>query len=263
MSARPTLILGSVLVVAGLLGGCASDSAVDSSAASETASASTAESASASSTSAAGSAPASTASIDLSAHSITDPTSIWVVVNKHRPMTPLDWAPSDLTTVTLSGTSAQMRTDAAAALQKLATASDAATGKTMTIDSGYRSYTTQVSVYNGWKDQDGQAEADLLSARAGYSEHQTGLAADIDEAQTSCGLNECFGTTSTGTWVAANAWQYGFIVRYAQGATAQTGYDYEPWHLRYVGVDLATYMHQNGITTLETVFGLENATDYE
>jgi D-alanyl-D-alanine carboxypeptidase len=77
-----------------------------------------------------------------------------------------------------------------------------------------------------------------------------------------CALDQCFANTPQGQWLAANGWKYGFIVRYPADKTAVTGYEYEPWHMRYVGLDLAAEMHRDGIETLEEFFGLPAAPDY-
>lgn len=198
----------------------------------------------------------------VSGRSTTSPSSIWVVVNKKNPLSPRSYAPKDLTRVRISGTTGTLRKSAASALTKLAAASKKATGASMTITSAYRSYTTQVSVYAKWKSMYGTKKADLLSARPGYSEHQTGLAVDVGQRGSSCALDTCFGSTATGKWVAKNAWKYGFIVRYPKGKTSQTGYSYEPWHLRYVGLELAATMHDSGTTVLEKALGYPNATSY-
>ncbi len=207
-------------------------------------------------------AKAKKASINLKRHSTTKFTSTWVVVNKKRPIKPKKSVPKGLTSVALAGTTGKLRAPAASALKKLAKAAKKSTGKRMTITSSYRSYTTQVSVYNKWKSINGKKQADLLSARPGYSEHQTGLAVDIGQQGSGCALEQCFVTTSIGKWVAKKAWKYGFVVRYPKGKTSVTGYSYEPWHLRYVGVELATYMHQKGIKTLEEAFSLGKAAKY-
>ncbi|MBD4644500.1 D-alanyl-D-alanine carboxypeptidase family protein, partial [Xanthomonas citri pv. citri] len=82
----------------------------------------------------------------------------------------------------------------------------------------------------------GRAEADRVSARPGYSEHQTGLAWDVGDAATpTCDLEACFGDTAAGRWVAAHAAEHGFVIRYPAGAEDETGFAHEPWHLRYVG----------------------------
>ena len=77
-----------------------------------------------------------------------------------------------------------------------------------------------------------------------------------------CAIQECFGATPQGLWLAANSYRFGFILRYPAGKRAVTGYIFEPWHFRYVGVELATEMHETGIATLEEFFGLPPAPDY-
>ena len=101
--------------------------------------------------------------------------------------------------------------------------------------SGYRSYALQKSVYNRHVQNSGQAYADRISARPGHSEHQTGLAMDITSKSVGFGLKTKFGETPEGQWVAENAHRFGFIIRYPEGKEDLTGYNYEPWHLRYVG----------------------------
>jgi D-alanyl-D-alanine carboxypeptidase len=110
-------------------------------------------------------------------------------------------------------------------------------------------------LYNGYVAKDGQAAADRYSAKPGTSEHQTGLAMDVCLANSGCSLEQAFGDTPAGKWVAANAHKYGFIVRYLPGKDAITGYEYEPWHLRYVGIELATELQRNN-KTMEEFFGL-------
>lgn len=186
-------------------------------------------------------------------YSTSDPTSIWVVVNKKRPL-PQSYIPGDLTSVA----GGQMRTEAAGALQTLLTASKQA-GVPMQIISSYRSYATQSSTYNNYVAQDGVAQADTYSARPGHSEHQSGLAVDLGNG--TCNLEICFGDTAAGKWLASNAYQYGFIVRYKNGATPITGYQYEPWHIRYVGKSLAAELQKSG-QTMEEFFGLGSAPSY-
>ncbi len=179
-----------------------------------------------------------------------DPSSLWVVVNKSRPLNPLAYASSDLVAV---GNNQQLRKEAAAALALLIL--DAKNqGLTIAPLSGYRSYATQVSVYNKEVASNGQAVADTESAKPGYSEHQTGLAVDVGGG--GCGIEDCFGTTAEGKWLAANSHTYGFIIRYQAGKEAVTGYRAEPWHIRYIGTDLSEEMHKQNITTLEEFFGL-------
>lgn len=110
--------------------------------------------------------------------------------------------------------------------------------------SAYRSYWTQSYLYNNYKNRDGVLKADTYSARAGYSEHQTGLATDINTASSSAH----FENTKEYAWLMENCYKYGFILRYPKGKEYITGYKYEPWHYRYVGVEVATYIHENDIT---------------
>lgn len=177
-------------------------------------------------------------------------SSISVLVNKQRPLSPSQYYPSDL--ANFRGTGQYLRAEAAASLNTLFNAASAA-GKPLTVVSAFRSYQTQVSTYNYYVSQYGEAYASTISARPGYSEHQTGLAVDVGNTY-NCGLSTCFGSTPEGQWVAANAWHYGFIVRYPDGYTGTTGYAYEPWHLRYVGFNVASDMRSRSIPTLEQYF---------
>lgn len=189
-------------------------------------------------------------------YSIDDPSSIWMVVNKQRTL-PSTYAPSDLVTV---GGGQKMRQEAATAAKELVSAA-IKDGVTLKYISGYRSYNYQQSVYSGYVKQSGQASADTFSARPGHSEHQTGLAVDLGNSNGSCDLDACFGTTTGGKWLASNANKFGFIIRYPEGKTGLTGYQYEPWHIRYLGTDLATKVQTSG-KTLEQYFGLPAAPDY-
>jgi D-alanyl-D-alanine carboxypeptidase len=184
-------------------------------------------------------------------------SSLQVVVNKHRQLNPVGYVPGPL--VRIQGE--LLRTQAADAYRQLAKAAKAAGVNIMPI-SGYRSFSQQASLYDSYVRQYGQATADTLSARPGYSEHQTGLAMDIGNASGTCALQACFANTPAGKWAAEHGWEYGFIIRYPAGAGATTGYTYEPWHLRYVGLAVALDMRSSGIATLEDYFGLEPAPDY-
>lgn len=178
-------------------------------------------------------------------------SSVAVLVNKKHPLNPLRYVPANL--VNARGSGYYLRSDAAGALNTLFTAASRA-GHGLAIVSGYRSYDTQASLYNYYVQTYGQAYADTISARPGYSEHQTGLAVDIGNASGSCGLSTCFGDTPAGRWVAANAYRYGFIVRYPNGWSGTTGYSYEPWHLRYVGTTIAADMRARSYPTMEHYF---------
>lgn len=199
---------------------------------------------------------------DRAANSIDDPMSIWVVSNKRRPLNPADFAPGDL--VMPEGVENEwaqpLREPAARAVEALVGAA-AAAGHRVWIISAYRDYGTQVSLYNSYVARDGQAAADTYSARPGHSEHQTGLAVDLDDFG-GCYLNACFGDTPAGAWLAEHAADYGFIVRYPAGKESITGFTPEPWHFRYVGPELAGEMTRTGTTTLEEFFGLDPAPDY-
>ncbi len=181
-------------------------------------------------------------------------SSMTVVVNKKHKL-PSDYVP-DLTDVG----GGKLRPEAAQALTSLLFKANEA-GVPMSVISSYRSYQTQVSTYNKWVNQSGQADADTFSARPGHSEHQTGLAVDLGESGSSaCDLETCFGDTAAGIWLANNASSYGFIIRYPLGRDATTGYQYEPWHLRYVGVDAATAIAASG-QTMDVYYGV-TAGDY-
>ena len=196
-------------------------------------------------------------------YSIADPVSIWLVVNKQRPLQPLDYVPADLVTPSVAKRDGgmQLRHETSVAMSELFAA--AAANKTpLKLASAYRSYTYQVGLYNGYVKSQGQAVADSQSARPGYSEHQTGMAADVSPLDGRCNLQACFADTPAGQWVAANAYKYGFIIRYGKDLTPITGYTYEPWHIRYIGKPLALEMHNLGILTLEQFFELPAAPEY-
>jgi zinc D-Ala-D-Ala carboxypeptidase len=207
-------------------------------------------------------------SFDKHQYSQSDPASPWLVVNKTRPLNPKDYAPADLVVpampLRLNSSQEEMHVRAATA-KALETMVDAANkqGIKLMLASGYRSYNFQVNLYNGYVKQQGQAEADKQSARPGYSEHQTGMAADLEPVSRTCEVEQCFAGTPEGKWLAANAYKYGFIIRYADGKNKVTGYEYEPWHVRYVGTALAAEMHKDNAATLEEFFNLPAAPDYK
>ncbi len=200
--------------------------------------------------------------------SITDPTSPWVLVNKHMPLSPPAYAPADLVHPAVAlgagGETGLLRAEPAAAAVRMFSAA-AANGVVMTLLSSYRSYDTQVSLYNNYAASSSVADADTKSARPGFSEHQTGLAFDIGDGASpaSCAFNPCFATVPAAIWAAANAHRYGFIVRYQVGREAVTGFYAEPWHLRYVGVELATDLVAKGFSTYEEYLGLPPAPAYQ
>ena len=130
------------------------------------------------------------------------------------------------------------------------------------LQNSYRSYATQVAVHTQQVAQYGQATADAQSARPGFSEHQTGYSLDIATVPNVCAIQECFGATPQGSGWRRTRTASGSFCAIRQGKQAVTGYIFEPWHFRYVGVELATEMHRTGVTTLEEFFGLPPAPDY-
>lgn len=207
--------------------------------------------------------PTPTPTFDSAAQSIDDPASYWVVVDKLRPLNPADYYPADLVDPPLPYTVYPLRQAASdAAVQMFAAFTAESGGLEMQFNSAFRSFESQGEKYAYWTSVYGQEGADLTSARPGHSEHQTGLAIDVAAAPEYCTLEQCFADTPQGQWLAANSWRFGFIVRYPNGMTAVTGYEYEPWHMRYVGVELATEMHNTGVATLEEFFGLPAAPTY-
>ncbi|MBR2923932.1 MAG: M15 family metallopeptidase [Clostridia bacterium] len=155
------------------------------------------------------------------------------------------YVPSDLRDVLVHGISQDLRDEAAAALEALFQEAEAA-GVPLSSVSGYRSYSKQATIYQRKVDSIGTKEADRISARPGTSEHQLGLAMDVARKGSSQ-LNKGFINTEEGQWVAQNAHRFGFIVRYLEGYEDVTGYDYEPWHIRYVGVEHATAIYHSGV----------------
>jgi D-alanyl-D-alanine carboxypeptidase len=199
---------------------------------------------------------------DPTLYSVDEPSSLWVVVNKGRAFTVIDYAPDDLVTPELPSAFAPLlRRDAALALAEMFDAA-AADGVGLMIQSSYRSYTLQVRVKAESVARWGQEISDARSARAGHSEHQTGLAVDLTTGNSQCTLEACFGETVEGKWLAENSWKFGFILRYLEGKTDVTGYIYEPWHFRFVGLELAEEIWLQGYPTLEEFFGLPPAPYY-
>ncbi len=141
----------------------------------------------------------------------------------------------------------QMRADAALALEEMFAACKKETGKTLKAVSGYRSYARQSTIYaNKLERVNGSVEkADQYVARPGASEHQSGMAMDVGQKGDDVNLTGSFGKTKGGKWVAEHCWEYGFILRYQEGWEETTGYNYEPWHVRYVGKENARLIHEN------------------
>lgn len=196
------------------------------------------------------------------AEGVDDPNSLTVVVNKQRPL-PQGWEPTDLVKPEgVPGDAERVRAEAAGPLQQMVAAAEQEAGLRLTLLSGYRSYLTQQDVYARLAERTGRANAELYSARAGHSEHQTGLAVDLGSGSGKCTVEACFGTMAEGRWLADNAWRFGFMLRYYDGAQPVVGYGYEPWHFRYVGPQVAAELRASGVLTLEEFYGLPAAPDY-
>lgn len=178
-----------------------------------------------------------------------DPNSVDVVINKKRCFNPIDFTPKDLVSFNGYVISAKIQPH----LTEMFSAASAA-GVPLSLTSSYRSYANQVATYNNWVRVNGStAAADTVSARPGYSEHQTGYAVDL--AAGGCSL-ECFSGSAQYRWMSANAATYGFIERYPVGLESVTGYSPESWHWRYVGPSTASSMKTSSIKTLEQLWNL-------
>lgn len=169
-----------------------------------------------------------------------------MLVNKYYYLTE-DYTPNDLVTLTSkynTGINSKMRKEAANQFMKM---SDAATLDNITIKnaSGYRSYQYQVNLYDKYVERDGKKAADTYSARPGFSEHQTGLVTDINQ------IDNSFENTDAFKWLQDNAYKYGFILRFPKDKEDVTGYQYEPWHYRYVGEYAAEKIHDENLTLEE------------
>jgi len=188
----------------------------------------------------------------------TDPSSIWVVVNKQHPLTPVQYSPADLVTTMGGKISQKVQLD----FEKML--SDAAVqGVNITVVSSYRSYDTQISIYNNYVAANGQVATDTFSARPGYSEHQTGFTIDFGSStNTDCNIKMCYENTVEGQWLANHAYQYGFLLRYTAEKQSVTGYVSEPWHYRYIGINLITKMRNTSKSTLEEYFNISGGETY-
>ena len=168
-----------------------------------------------------------------------------VLVNKYNYLGD-DYKPTNLTNINKNYSIDEKYMEESAALAFNTMAKDAKDeGFTIKAVSTYRSYSYQTGLYNRYKEQDGQKKADTYSARPGYSEHQTGLAVDVSNGKVSY---TSFGDTKEFKWMQDNAYKYGFILRYTKETEFITGYVNEPWHYRYVGNEIATYIHNNPMT---------------
>lgn len=187
---------------------------------------------------------------------ITNADAYDMVVNKTRNLSsdyiPGDLVPlNDIPTVLKNPEINQLREVAYDALKELFIKAEEEKSFKLYARSGYRSYNTQDALYNSYVANHGQLEADTFSAKPGQSEHQSGLSIDITCEAMNFQLEDTFFDTAEGKWVADNAHRFGFIIRYPKGKESITGYQYEPWHLRYVGKTLATEIYESQLTIEE------------
>lgn len=191
---------------------------------------------------------------------IQNPLNVLALVNKMFAL-PDSYNPTDLVKPNVSFSfgdqtieKSLMRQEAAIALEKMFVEAKAS-GIELYAVSGYRSYERQRVIFDAEVKKSGEEKAAQVVAIPGNSEHQSGLAMDISAKSANLSLTESFGETTEGKWLAANAHKYGFILRYPKGKESITGYQYEPWHFRYVGVDAAQTIFEKNIT-LEEYFDI-------
>lgn len=190
------------------------------------------------------------------------PDSIYVLANKLNHL-PADYIPEPLVVPNIRFSFSEddpkknQRQEPASALELMFADAEAEHLYLFAV-SGYRSYNRQNTIYSYKAETRGVEEADKVSARPGHSEHQTGLAMDVTCEAVGFGLEYAFGNTPEGIWVAENAHKYGFIIRYLEDKVDITGYNYEPWHLRYVGNDLASYVYEHQLTLEELYSSIFN-----
>ncbi|GIN72070.1 hypothetical protein J14TS2_25450 [Bacillus sp. J14TS2] len=186
---------------------------------------------------------------------VAEPKEIAILVNKQYKL-PDNYEPDDLVYPDVPFVFSEkiekrkMRKEAAKALEKMFAGAEK-DEIYLAGASGYRSQETQMTVYNNYVNADGKEEADRYSARPGHSEHQTGLAIDLSGISAECVIEDCFADTAEAKWIADHAHEYGFIIRYPKDKENLTGYMYEPWHIRYIGKDLAKEIVEQDITLEE------------
>jgi len=177
-----------------------------------------------------------------------------ILVNKTHPVDK-DYKPDDLTKVKdfvpdRAESTRYMRAEAAKAFGMLV---DKASedGMVIKMTTAYRSYDFQKILFDSYVEKEGEEKANTFSAKPGQSEHQTGLAVDVSSLSVDYQLSNDYGKTKEGKWLADNAWRFGFILRFPKGKEDITGYQYEPWHLRYVGLTAAKEIYDQDITLEE------------
>lgn len=188
-------------------------------------------------------------------YTVAQPGSLTVLVNKHFAL-PAHYAPKDLVYPRVPFVfkekleKREMRKPAAAALEKMF-AGAKKDGIYLAGVSAYRSYATQAAVFNTYVKKDGRQKALTYSALPGTSEHETGLAIDVSGSSGQYAATPAFGKTKEAAWLAKHAQDYGFIIRYPKGKENVTGYEYEAWHLRYIGIKAAKAITAKGLTLEE------------
>ena len=185
-----------------------------------------------------------------------DPTDALILVNKYNkaPAVPITLVKPNVTpTKEAFSENIYMQPEAAAALEALFQGA-LEDGITLYATSGFRSYTTQKAIFDRKSETKSEKSVNASVAKAGYSEHQTGLAMDVEGLSSlGSGLVQDFGETPEGKWLAEHCHEYGYILRYPKGKTQITGYIYEPWHIRYVGREAAAEIHELDITFEEYI----------
>ncbi|MDD4698649.1 MAG: M15 family metallopeptidase [Oscillospiraceae bacterium] len=181
---------------------------------------------------------------------IQNPDDLLVLCNKYHYLSST-YIPHDLVNVDSQymgrTTSTKLRKEANNALNELGTAASKE-GLSIKITTSFRDYAWQNSLYTNYVNTDGKAAADTYSARAGYSEHQTGLAMDLGGVSPKGGYDlNYFENTAEFNWMLVHAHEYGFVLRFPKDKVDITGYQYEAWHYRYVGKEVAKTMHDEGL----------------
>ena len=173
-----------------------------------------------------------------------------LIVNKTYKL-PNDYKPDDPYTPVTSERCTECIDKTAMEAFKVMKSDAQALGLNIYLASGYRSYNYQTTLYDNYVKRDGKEAADKYSSRPGYSEHQSGLCFDLNN------IEDSFADTQEVKWINENAYLYGFVIRFPKGKESETGYQYESWHLRYVGKDLAKKLYNNGDwLSLEGYYGL-------
>lgn len=201
--------------------------------------------------------------IDRGNHDTHNMNDTWVLVSKTRPLADIDYTPQ------VEKVDVPVRNDKPLEEQSLRPeimpnvrelfAAASASGYDFMMSSGYRSKQSQAMYYSAYSARSGEEAANRYSAKPGQSEHQTGLAFDMNLISGECYLEICLGDLPAGKWLAAHTAAYGFIIRYPEGKEQITGYQYEPWHLRYVGKDLAEALVKSRLTFDEAALLIDAA----